>query len=1345
MTYIVPRTCTIEPEEAFDRRESRPLAEFRETVAYVLLGDPGSGKTTAFQAEKDELGNKAHLITARDLIAFSPNDHPEWRDKTLFIDGLDEVRAGQSDARTPFDAIRGRLDELGKPDFRLSCRSADWLGANDRTNLDAVSRNGKVTVLKLDPLSESDILNILDAYPDIDDPGAFVKEAQNRGVDGLLTNPQSLELLINLVTGGEDWPEGRRETFEGACSRMAAEQNAEHRSVVQSDTVGQLLDAAGRLCALQLIAGVTGFASRQRDPEDDNLDVSQCGYEDLTQLRHALSTKLFTVDAAGTARPVHRHIAEYVGARHLARVIQKGLPPKRVMALMTGEDGFVVTELRGLSAWLAAISEPARATLIDLDPTGVGLYGDIRSFSLDDKSSILTSLRDQVHRIERYFGAVPAFVDLSEPLMAPAIKEILNESDRSHEHQSFTAFLLLILALGQPLPELSDVLLDIMRDQSRRSDVRRSALEAFANACQDNHIIVLTFRDLLARIKSGTFEDPNNELLGAILSHTYPQHLPPSEVWDYLNARGDRGFFGSYHVFWRNHLVKKASDDQIAELLDSLQGRLSDLRPALERHYLNELLLDLLERGLQTRGDIMELETLYDWLSLGSKLEKVQRKGGALEKIKTWLGQRPRIQKAVVAEGLSRCAETERFTFEVFDVYECLYGTELPSDFGLWCLSQAVAWGDKKPMVAEHLLQQAISAHRRQKCHEGLSIELLKDQTKGNDFLKSKMALLLSLPPMPSRHEHDKRVRELVEQKQREELEWLDHVRSQKEALRENRAVHHLLFTLAESYLGDLNRASGGPGVEAIRKLLDGDPELIGAALQGLRGVIDREDVPDVEKILNARDESRIYRISLPFLASMSEIERTAPEEINLLNDSQMRKALAFYYSTNDSGDPPSWYRRILSKHPEIVADVQMKFAFSAFKGDRGHIEGFWSLAHDREHSKVAQMVSLSLLRSFPTRCRSKQLESLELLLWSAIHHSDRACLEKLISKKNSLRSMNVSQRARWLAAGLITSPDTYLKSAEDFTANFTRRIRHLANMFQSQIPADLDVRVSTLLIRLEGISFGPDEMFAARVTPQRETPATTGAQLVWDLIQRLSNSPDKDASDALDGLTANHSLRHWCGVLSSARDSQRIIRRDASYRHPAVEQVCATLNGSTPANAGDLAALLVDRFDELAIQIRTSNTDDWHQYWNEDQYGRTLTPKHEEHCRDAFLSGLRPLLPKGIDAQPEGQYAQDSRADIRVARDSVFHVPVEVKKNMHRDLWSAIHNQLIARYSSDPDSDGFGIYLVFWFGPNGTAVGPDGDRPSSASELMERLQAKLTRDQARKISVCVVDVSSNR
>ena len=177
-----------------------------------------------------------------------------------------------------------------------------------------------------------------------------------------------------------------------------------------------------------------------------------------------------------------------------------------------------------------------------------------------------------------------------------------------------------------------------------------------------------------------------------------------------------------------------------------------------------------------------------------------------------------------------------------------------------------------------------------------------------------------------------------------------------------------------------------------------------------------------------------------------------------------------------------------------------------------------------------------------------------------------------------------------------------------------------------------------------------------------------------------------------------------------------------------------------TPA---DLSALVVDRLDEIGKQIRTGNTDDWRQYWNEDHHGRPCTPETRE-----FLPGCDPLR---STAKPPARSRCRAGRPVRQGHPSRhphfipdFQVPVEAKKNSHADLWRACRTQLIEQYTKDPATDGYGIYLVFWFGPDRTRRSPSGTRSANPQELQERLKETLSEDEARKISIRVIDVSGD-
>ena len=138
--------------------------------------------------EETKHDGNAVQIMARRFVRRDPNDHMEWRNGTLFIDGLDEVRAGGGDLREPLDSLVCRLEKLGKPRFRLSCREDAWLGRNDLRELTSVAKSGEVQLLRLDPLGIEAAHRILVAAG-VPDFRRFYWKARDRGLKALSREP----------------------------------------------------------------------------------------------------------------------------------------------------------------------------------------------------------------------------------------------------------------------------------------------------------------------------------------------------------------------------------------------------------------------------------------------------------------------------------------------------------------------------------------------------------------------------------------------------------------------------------------------------------------------------------------------------------------------------------------------------------------------------------------------------------------------------------------------------------------------------------------------------------------------------------------------------------------------------------------------------------------------------------------------------------------------------------------------------------------------------------------------------------------------------------------------------
>ncbi|MCZ6803925.1 MAG: hypothetical protein O7D86_08345 [Proteobacteria bacterium] len=1359
MTYFVTRTCT---EYKYDEQqgltisvETKELDEYRDSYAYVLLGEPGMGKTISFEEEKKQLGSEAEYVTARDLITFDTKE--EWLGKTLFIDGLDEVRAGTQDMRSPFDAIRKCLDNLGRPKFRLSCREADWL-ENDKEQLQKIVPEGETILeLHLNRLTEDDVNEILiKNYKDkVAAPNDFIEQADNRSLDELIKNPQILDMLVSAITGSKEWPDSRQKTFELACRKILfTEHNQEHTDADQDQeqAIDKQLEAAGYLCALLLFSDKSGFSRTPVSATDNFLCTNELEYEDVKLLNTVSRTKLFNTINHEHFTYVHRTVAEYLSAYYLKKQIEeKGLPVGRVLALLTGKDGNAVTALRGLFACLVTMLERERSMLIKRDPLGLVLYGDVKSFTVADKTKILDALKEEAIRypyfrsgnwVEYPFGAL-CTID-----MEPVFSEVLKSSDRSDEQQAIVDCVLDAMMHGDCLTTLINYLPEFIRDTSWWSGVRRQALHVFIKHIKDEPEGNEQLRKLLDEINDNTIQDMDDDLLGVLLKELYPKVIKPSEIFDYFHAPKNDRYFGGYWNFWSRGLENYSSNEMVYQLLNELAERKKKIGDITKALPFRSMVGSLIERGLDVYGETIDVEILSDWLSLG-----LEKRGYSflnistdLDKIRNWISDHPNTQKEIIELHQTDCLEKEDFDRCMRKAKSRFYNADLPIDYGLWSLEKAKKSEENR--VSRYFTHEAIRMMYG-KNKEGLSLELFEQVSEETLRLKPWIDEMLITPIDYEEAKFNLESKKQREKEEQEKRKYIKYVKDNIDAICAGTADLGILHSLGMAYFGNYIDFDGETPHERLNDYFQ-DENLVGSILAGFQKCLARNDIPTVKDILKLSMQDKLYHLSFPVRAGLQEIYKTNNKELILLPEDVIRKGLVFYL-VNGIDDDADWYMYLVKECSELVSESYIEYVASAIRAGKAHISHIYSLAYDEKYCKIACYVCIPLLESFPVRCSNRQLESLEYLLKAALQYAEHEQFSKLIEKKLKFRSMNIAQHAYWLGAAFIFLPLKYEDLVKEYFRRNVQRIKYLAQFLihrgeQNSLMDEFPESSFSVLIKLFGYYYPPRKCESGRGLVTFEMNI---ADLVNKMIDKLSNIVSDSNVQEITGLVNDDRLTHWHRVLKGALYELQANKREADFSHPDIKQVSSTLNNNAPANVADLAVLVFDHIRDLADQIRNSDTDDYKQYWNMDYKNHRHTfikRKHEDVCRDAFLSDLKERLSTlGVDAIPEGHYADDKRADIRVSYGGtdMFNVPIEIKCNDHKNLWYAIHDQLIAKYTRDPRAHGYGIYLVFWFGSEGTPPPPEGSRPKTAKELEVRLKERLnTKEERQQISICVIDCS---
>ena len=1161
--------------------------------------------------------------------------------------------------------------------------------------------------------------------------------------------------------------------------------------------VDEVVLAAGRLCSILLLCGNSGWS--RRGPRDDEYPALSEAGDGQSLLKFALDTKLFEGDAETGRRPRHRQIAEFLAAGYLDHAIRdRGLPATRVLAWMRGIDGIVMPDLRGVSVWLAARNTEFRRPVIESDPVGLAFHGDVERFSREDIAPLFRALEAQLkHQLLTQQWERASSASLGA-LMAGPGREILygmlRASDRSEVRHHLVERLLrglgeaTLRSARSEVPGSEDfrkdvhtVLVATVRDLSWRKSVRNRALNELIWVLEDLAEGPSILLELLRDLAEGKMpEDEMGSLGFRLLDGLYPQHVGADRIWDYIEQiwtappPGLKSWGWDKHG-WAHRLLHRLAPEDLRILLETLVRRAHKMNKVLAQNNAEYFAEHLLTRGLQLFGEETEPAQLYEWFELVqvandwpglvlAHCEGVTRKTHdapwiMVASIYGWLRSHRDIQLALVLEGLKRNAFHPRVRALDHAIGDKFLGDKAPPGFRRWCLEKAVALAKTDPASTLELAFWSVTEREvwGPPLNEEEVLTALRDTPLLLEWQKRRAAEAV----------RDRESPQSLQGGERREA-YISSIREQLSAVEAGQEPPEIFHELGRVYLdgfegGDINRARTSLGLH-----LGGDNDLREAAIRGFRNLVERTDLAALDETTVLHAGSGLPPFGAAFRAGLIEKEGTRVEQFAPRDEEALGRALALYLLSGLHTRPhpipvsfthpevvhlrrptqprPKWYLHALENHRQAVADAFVAVTRARVRRKEAPDQHLYDLPWEPEYDGVGPLAVPKMLAPFPIRCTKAQVVSLRLLLWAALKYMPPEDLRELVMLRLGRKGMDHAQLGAWLGAGLFVDGEACIPRVVEFVSNGRKtRCWHLLEFlvpYQDPLPdqqwatADLAALIKAMGTKLSSPSDAGGFVLNWKLHSLLK---------VW--VGTLAERVDQEGVAALVGLAKDPALENWRGVLCGARDQQATRRRISIYKAPSLPEVREGLRGGPPIGPADLAALVSDKLADLAHKIRNGNTDAWQQYWHtdaNDPKGRKITkPKAEEPCRDALLSDLQILLePHEVDAQPEGHLAEDSRSDI-IAVHGVHAVVVEVKKTDSEDLWNAMTGQLI-RYTRDPRSGGYGIFLVLWFGADHLKRSPPtGTQPRSPEKLGRMLEGFLTHEQRRTITAIVVDVSA--
>lgn len=1302
---------------------------FRQPV--VILGDPGLGKSVLTET----LGA---LPTIKRFRAGPFLRDPRLEklitdEDCIVVDGLDEIASAYPGAGV--HAVLSKLAELGYPPFILSCREADWRGAADRIQIED-DYGAAPVLLHLQPFDWDDAQAFLtNEFPALD-AGEILEHLASRGLDRIYENPLTLKLLGEVALQQGPLPDSRAQLLERACAVMLTEENPRHQDAPHVQrTDNELLLGAGAICATQILCDQSGvFAGPYAMTPGGSVhlrDVALLPFGDAVE--DALRTRLFQAEAERLFLPIHRVVAEYLGARWLARCAAEGRSERRIFGLFRPGDG-IPTSLRGLHAWIGHFHAPLANRCIEADPYGVLRYGDAETIGLGQARALLDALK-ALSEADPYFASEDWSRHPASGLMRREFKDEILSLIISRDTSRQLSILLLNAMVGTDLareliPELNELVFDSYRTYHERASA--------ADVLRASGVVDAWDAFLHRLLERGDLDSAHLacELLDEIGARSVPLDTGVDIVFSYLRIsvsdvpRTD----GNLVRDISGRLFLDLDTAELIRLLDTVASRVESLleeAPHSALAELGDLARRLIVRVLEA-GVAITPDRLWSWIRWLDRHPGYDE--DAKRRLENLLGPgkplRSQLLKHVL---LTVCAETtftaahrlQDLGLGLFPTHDDVAGLlraardragDGPINETTW--RDLLLLGGTHQGLAELVRRAAIEAARGDPAM--LESIAIRSEVGEPEWKREQLA----------RQAQEKAERQAIFQSHRDGLgERLGDVAA---------GDFRVLAQSAEAYVGRWHhwlKRDASPEAR-LHELLG--PDLGDRVLEGFIAVLGRDDLPIASEIVASRLERMCYKAELPMVCGVAEMLRRGRDLAAV-----PRAALAATYT--------AWWRLPESRN-EGVIDIAPALEAVLFPGEReaedhfrasiepqlaavvDHVEELDRLTYDEHWASLCGRLSVDWLRRFPDLPCAVQ----KRLLPRSIEKCPEVLRRQIVFGERIRNAPDPELKRLWLAAAFVLDFDLHRDVLAEAAADDPGLIwsirdrfgREHEEMFSDFSIPQLVFTVEAFGVHWENIARPPGPMW--------------GSQDPWDASRFIAQSISAIASRPLPEATAalqrliDGPAESYIDVSRHALAQQRKVRRDDEYAAPTVGELLSVMDGGIPESIDGMRAYTVDRLDALQERMQASHTSMWQAYWGDDR------PRSENYCRDRLVEHLSGLIPPAIQIEPEARMPEEKRVDFVLSHNEI-RLPIEIKGEWHDKVWDAASEQLDAYYAVEWRAQGRGIYVVLWFGnfDGKLRAHPEGHvRPVTPDQLQQMLMDRIPEARRSQIEVFVMDLT---